>query len=377
MTSPVEQRKRIVSRCRRVVLKAGTRLLTSREAICRLAQQIAKLRDTGVEVIFVSSGAVGVAMKSLGLKKRPRHLSEVQSLAAIGQVQLMSLYEEEFQKHGHRIAQLLLTADDLRARTRYLNAVNCLETLLSHGIIPIINENDPVSVASLKFGDNDILAAMLGTMLRADLTVILTTVDGLLKPKADGTLGDRISIVRGVTGEQRAMARGTDDSSMSIGGMTSKLKAAELVNSGGEALWIADGTRTDVVEAIFRGDDIGTLFLPANSSAKREAKRRWLASFSHISGTVCIDDGAADALRKKGASLLPSGATSISGTFKRGDVIQIIHAGTGEIVGNGITNFSSAEAIKLLGCHSNEVRKILECDAEDEMIHRNNMVLFL
>ena len=241
MNNAVKLRKDLIARCHRIVIKAGTRLLTDPQAIPQLVDQIAWIRSTGRQVIFVSSGAVGTAMKMLKLKKRPSHLSEVQALAAIGQVKLMSLYQAECQKRGFHAAQLLLTADDLRARERHLNLENCIEALLSQNVLPILNENDPVSVDELKFGDNDSLASLMGSMTRADLTVILTTVNGLLKPNEDGSLGDRISVVQGVTKEQHDMASGTDDGNFSIGGMTSKLKAAEILNSAGEALWIADG----------------------------------------------------------------------------------------------------------------------------------------
>ena len=243
----IELRKKLIRNCHRIVVKAGTRLLTDPESLPVLIGQIKTIRDAGKQVILVSSGAVGIGMKILKLKKRPRRLSEVQALAALGQGKLMAMYEAECEKLGFRCAQILLTADDLRSRERHLNALNCIETLLSQDILPIINENDPVSVDELKFGDNDILASLLASMTRADLTIILTTVDGLKKPNEDGTLGDRISVVRGITDTQRAMATGTDDGNMSIGGMTSKLKAADTLNSAGEALWLASGRDSDIL----------------------------------------------------------------------------------------------------------------------------------
>ena len=195
----IELRKKLIRNCHRIVVKAGTRLLTDPESLPVLIGQIKTIRDAGKQVILVSSGAVGIGMKILKLKKRPRRLSEVQALAALGQGKLMAMYEAECEKLGFRCAQILLTADDLRSRERHLNALNCIETLLSQDILPIINENDPVSVDELKFGDNDILASLLASMTRADLTIILTTVDGLKKPNEDGTLGDRISVVRGIS----------------------------------------------------------------------------------------------------------------------------------------------------------------------------------
>ena len=375
MPDPVQARKQILKNSRRVVLKVGTRLLSDQTAIARLVLQIHELRQSGRQVILVSSGAVGMGMRASGLKRRPRHLSEVQALAAMGQVTLMAMYEAECAKYGFQAAQLLLTADDLRSRERHLNAVNCIEALLSHDVLPIINENDPVSVSELKFGDNDTLAALLGSMIRADLTIILTTVDGLLDKNPDGTLGKRISVVHGVTAQLKEIASGTDDAAFSIGGMASKLNAAELLNSAGEALWIASGSDADVIARIFAAEDVGTVFLPPDGIHKMGSRKRWLASFSRPAGTVSVDDGAADALTKKGSSLLPSGVVSVTGNFRRGDVVKIARASTGAVLAKGITNFSSEEAGLIAHHKSADLTTLLGCDAEDELVHRNNLVL--
>ena len=368
-------RKNLIARCHRVVIKAGTRLLTDPNAIPALIDQITRIRESGRQVIFVSSGAVGTAMKMLGLKKRPSHLSEVQALAAMGQVKLMSIYEEECLKRGFRAAQLLLTADDLRARERHLNLENCIEALLAQNVLPIINENDPVSVDELKFGDNDSLASLLGSMTRADLTIILTTVNGLLKPNPDGSLGDRIPMVSGITQEERDMALGTDDGNFSIGGMASKLKAADVLNSAGESLWVADGRDVKVLEKIFNGEDVGTLFIPSGEHAhKMEAKKRWINTFSRTSGKIMVDNGAVKALRKTACSLLCVGLVGVRGSFKRGDIVEIC-APDGKLVAKGQTNFSSSDCRKLIGKQTTEMRAILGFDAEDEIVHRNNMVV--
>ncbi len=373
MNKNVTLRKKLISRCHRIVIKAGTRLLTDPKAIPLLIDQIAALRKSGHQVIFVSSGAVGTAMKMLKLKKRPSHLSEVQALAAMGQVKLMSIYQEECQKRGFHAAQLLLTADDLRARERHLNLENCIEALLAMDVLPILNENDPVSVDELKFGDNDSLASLMGSMTRADLTIILTTVNGLLRPNPDGTLGERISVVQGVTQEQHDMATGTDDGNFSIGGMTSKLKAAEILNSAGEALWIADGRDARILERIFNGDDVGTVFLPAEEH-KMEAKKRWINTFSTAKGTLVIDSGAAQAIRRTPCSLLPVGLVGVRGTFRRGDIVEL-RSVSGKLIGKGKTNFKSSDCRKLLGRQSAELRTIFGCDVDEEVIHRNNMVV--
>ena len=369
-----ELRKKLLKNCHRIVVKAGTRLLTDPKLLPHIVQQINDLRKAGKQVILVSSGAVGTGMKSLGLKKRPRRLAQVQALAALGQVKLMSQYESECEKLGFRAAQILLTAEDLRSRERHLNAINCIETLLSDDVLPIINENDPVSVDELKFGDNDILASLLASMTRADLTIILTTVDGLKKPNPDGSLGDRISVVRGITDTQRDMARGTDDGNLSIGGMASKLKAADTLNSAGEALWLASGKETDILDRIFRGEDVGTLFLPGNSAKKMESRKRWLSSFSKPRGKVIVDQGAVNALCKRGSSLLPSGIIGVEGDFIRGDVLEIVSPEK-LLIGKGLTNFSAEECRKLMGHQSSENHTILNYDADDEVIYRNNLVV--
>ena len=367
-------RKKLIGNCKRVVVKAGTRLLTDPQSMPALVKQIAAIRQSGRQVILVSSGAVGMGMKLLGMTKRPHHLSEIQALAAMGQVKLMSMYEEECLKYGFRAAQLLLTADDLRSRERHLNAMNCIEALLSKDILPVINENDPVSVDELKFGDNDTLASYLGSMVRADLTIILTTVNGLLQPNPDGTLGDRIPLVQGVTREQREMATGTDDGNTSIGGMITKIRAAEILNESGDTLWIASGLMPDILQKIFAAEDVGTVFLPAEGIHKLEAKKRWIAVFSKVSGVLTVDEGAKRAIERRAGSLLPSGVTKVEGTFKRGDVLEIRDS-AGAVIARGQTNFSSAECRKLAGCHSNEIRSILGCDAEEEIIHRNSLAV--
>ncbi len=373
MTKNVTLRKKLIAGCHRIVIKAGTRLLTDPKAIPLLIDQIARLRESGHQVIFVSSGAVGTAMKMLKMKKRPSHLSEVQALAAMGQVKLMSIYQAECQKRGFHAAQLLLTADDLRARERHLNLENCIEALLAMDVLPILNENDPVSVDELKFGDNDSLASLMGSMTRADLTIILTTVNGLLRPNPDGTLGERISVVQGVTQEQHNMATGTDDGNFSIGGMTSKLKAAEILNSAGEALWIADGRDAQVLERIFNGEDVGTVFLPADGH-KMEAKKRWINTFSTAKGTLIIDNGAVRAISRTPCSLLPVGLVGVRGTFGRGDIVEL-RAVSGKLIGKGKTNFKSSDCRKLLGRQSSELRTVFGCDVDEEVVHRNNMVV--
>lgn len=372
MSDKIEnERRQVLRNCRRMVVKAGTRLLTDPELIPQLISGIHVLREKGYKVLLVSSGAVGTGMKQLQMKKRPRKLSQVQALAAIGQCHLMAMYDEACRTFGFHSAQLLLTAGDVHERERHLNIMNCIEALWDCGTLPIINENDSVSVSELKFGDNDILSAMLATMTRAELTVILTTEEGLRVRNADGSLGERVSVVNKITDELKESARGTDNREFSIGGMISKLRAAEMLTGAGEHLWIADGRIPGILREIADGKDVGTLFVPARK--QMVSRKRWIRFFAHCSGRLIIDDGAVEALRSKGRSLLPSGVKAVEGTFKRGDTLEIADS-KGTVIARGLTNFDSDECARLAGCQCKDISQILRRAADEEIIHRDNLV---
>ncbi len=372
MSEHVEIRQQLLSRCHQIIVKAGTRLLTDHSRIAQLVEGIAAIRAKGCKVLLVTSGAVGMGMKELGLKKRPRELAKVQALAAIGQCKLMAIYEEECRKRGFKSAQLLLNTSDLRSRERYLNVMNCINALWEKDVLPIINENDSVSVDELKFGDNDTLAGMLGTITGAQLTVILTTEQGLRSRNAAGELGDRISVVGKVDAGVKAMAGGTDNAEFSIGGMTSKLRAAELVTSAGEYLWIADGREKDTIGRILNGEDIGTLFVPARRRVA--GHKRYLKYFAAASGRLTVDAGAAAAVRRKGGSLLPSGVVAVSGAFKRGNTVEIADP-DGRVIARGLVNYTNTECELIKGLHSSELAEVLGHTADDEVVHRDNLSL--
>jgi glutamate 5-kinase len=255
-------RQQVIEDCENIIVKVGTRLLTDTQRIAVFIAGINAMRKKGKKVLLVTSGAVGLGMQQLGLKKRPSELAEVQAMAAIGQSKLMELYEQECRKFGFLPAQLLLTAEDLRNRERHLNVLNCINSLWTHNVLPVINENDSVSVDELKFGDNDILSALLAAMTRTKLTIILTTEEGL-REKVDGKLAGRVSLVEEIDDNLRNSASGTDNSMFSIGGMISKLRAAEIVVTAGDYLWIADGRKDSTLEDILSAKDIGTLFVPS------------------------------------------------------------------------------------------------------------------
>lgn len=365
------ERKQIINNCKRVVIKVGTRLLTDTHRIPVLISGISKFRKKGYQVILVSSGAVGIGMKELELKKRPSKLAKIQALAAIGQNKLMSIYDDQCRKHDFKSAQLLLTTADLHSRERHLNVLNCINSLLENDILPIVNENDSVSVDELKFGDNDGLAALLAAMTHAELTIILTTESGL-REKDNGVLGERIPLVKQISAKMRESADGTDNAEFSIGGMASKLNAAKIVNLAGEYLWIADGREDDTIDKILNGEDIGTLFVP--KADKMHSRERWLHFFAKSKGHLIVDDGAADAVCHKGSSLLPAGVKSVDGKFKRGDTVEIIDS-KGKNIARGLSNFDSADIVAIAGKQSNKIVQILHRDSDDVIVHRNNLTL--
>lgn len=367
----LEIRRAAVDSARQIIVKAGTRLLTNRESIAALVEGIAHLRKAGKKVLLVSSGAVGMGMELLGLQRRPRELAAKQALAAVGQTRLMAIYAEECAKYGFLPAQLLLTAADLNARSRYLNVMNCINALWEKDLLPVINENDPVSVAELKFGDNDKLAGLLCSLTGSELAIILTTEDGLRDRNSDGSLGERIPLVPKLTASVKALAGGTDNSDYSVGGMSSKLIAASIATAAGAHLWIADGRKKDILKKIMAGADEGTLFPPRE---RIPGRKRYLRYFSRIAGRLVIDSGAAVALLEKGKSLLSSGMTSVIGDFKRGDTVEIADT-AGNVIARGLVNFSAAECRKIAGKSSGELHEILGNDTEDEVIHRNNLSL--
>ncbi|MFO7821741.1 MAG: glutamate 5-kinase [Lentisphaeria bacterium] len=363
---------------RKVVIKVGTRLLTDidgaskAQRVYELVKAIADLRAEGVDVILVSSGAIGAGMGVLNTEKRPRLLPQLQSHAAVGQCRLMYLYETACEQFGFHSGQILLTADDVQNRERHLNVTSCLDSMLNSGVLPVINENDSVRVDEIKFGDNDMLAALVAVMVRADLTIMLTSVDGLRELKENG-LGARISVVKNIGPYVRSMAGDTADQKFSVGGMATKLNAASSVVKAGENLWIADGSEFNILKKIMAGDDVGTLFTAAKPK-RMHGHQRFLAFFADFRGDITVDSGAAEAVASKGRSLLPSGVIDVSGDFKRGDTVRICTVDNLEIA-RGVTNYNADEVRQIKGCQTAEIRDILHYDAYDTVVHRNYMAI--
>lgn len=322
---PKPVRQELLSRVSRLVVKLGTGVLTdSRKQpdpaqLEQLVAQIAEQHRGGREVVCVTSGAVGAGMGVLGYEKRPSDLAELQACAAVGQSRLMALYEQLFGRHGIHVAQVLLTHDDLEHHERHLNARNTLITLLGHRVVPIINENDAISFTEIKFGDNDLLSALVAALLPADLLVILTTVDGVIenfgaaKPRT-------IPTVTHIDTALEKLAGGTA-SATAVGGMRSKIQAAKIVMRSGIPLVIASGRKKNVLARILAGETEGTIFVP--SAHRLRGRKRWIAFFHHPRGTLVVDDGAKQALRERGKSLLPPGIARCEGDFAAGEVVRI------------------------------------------------------
>lgn len=362
----------------RWVVKIGSALLTNegrgldREAMGRWVAQVVGLRRDGRELVIVSSGAVAEGMQRLGWKRRPHALSELQAAAAVGQAGLVEAYERCFQEHGLRTAQILLTHDDLSDRTRYLNARSTLRTLLSLGVIPIINENDTVVTDEIRFGDNDTLAALVTNLVEADLLIILTDQAGMFdkdpRQHADAVL---ISETPAENSALDAMAGGTGGE-LGRGGMQTKLRASRFAARSGAATIITSGRRENVLELIARGAEVGTLLLP--SQPPTAARKQWLAGHLQLRGRLTVDAGAAKVLREAGRSLLAVGVRAVDGNFSRGEVVACVDE-AGREIARGLVNYGAAEARKIMGQPSDRIEQLLGYVDEPELIHRDNLVL--
>ncbi|NLU50324.1 MAG: glutamate 5-kinase [Syntrophomonadaceae bacterium] len=368
-----------LTQCKRIVVKVGTSTLTHPTEqlnllrMENLAREMSDLHNQGKELLLVSSGAIGVGVGRFGLKEPPRTIPMKQAMAAVGQGTLLHMYEKFFAEYGKTVAQVLLTKDDFTERMRYLNGRNALLTLLSLGVIPIINENDTVVIDEIKFGDNDTLSALVAGLVDADLLIILSDIDGLydddprLNPAAR-----RLPEVYEITGEMedRSRTRGTR---LASGGMYTKLVAARMVMAAGIPLVIANGSEKNVLRCILAGECLGTLFVPREN--KMQARKQWIAFGSASQGQVYVDEGAEEAIRLRGKSLLPSGVTRVEGDFERGNVVSLISP-AGKEFARGITNYAAEEIALIAGKKTSQIERILGSKDYDEIIHRNNLTLY-
>jgi len=379
-----ETRQKIVKRAKRVVVKVGSAVL-AREAphgadvFTRLASEVHALRagggggrGRGREFIIVSSGAIATGMKRLGMKERPATIPEIQAVAAVGQLSLMSLYERAFSGVGEKVAQVLLTHDDFASRKRFLNARNTVTTLLRLGITPVINENDTVAVDEIKFGDNDELSALTTNLVGADLLVMLTDIDALYDrdPRRDPR-AKKIPLVEDVDSLEIEWLSGPPGV-FGTGGMRSKTEAARKAAHFGAAIVVADGNSEGILGRVLKGEEVGTLFLPRED--RLTSRKHWIAFSTRPSGRVFVDEGAKAALLERKKSLLPSGIKEVDGTFEAGEVVHCVDSNGMEFA-RGVSNYSSEEIKKIKGVKTTEIEKILGYRVYDEVIHRDNLVV--
>lgn len=368
-----------LGRSKRWVVKVGSSLVTNdgrglnHEIIASWVEQIALLRQSGAQVILVSSGAVAEGMKRLGWKSRPHELHQLQAAAAVGQMGLVQAYESYFQRFGIHTAQVLLTHDDLSDRRRYLNARSTLRTLLDLGVVPVINENDTVAVDEIRFGDNDTLAALVGNLVEAELLVLLTDQIGMYEsdPRQNP---DAVFISERQAGDPELvrMASGGGAGSFGRGGMVTKVRAAERAARSGTATVIAPGREAGILQKISAGECVGTLLTPGKQTLV--ARKQWLADHLQLRGRLILDDGAVRVLREAGKSLLAVGVTDVMGDFGRGEVVACVTADGTEIA-RGLVNYSAAESRKIKGQASERIESLLGYVDEAELIHRDNLVL--
>lgn len=372
-------REELFKDLRSVVVKLGTRVVTVHDnalnlpLIDRLAGDVAEIRENGLQVAIVSSGAVSAGMGRLGLKTRPRRIPELQAAAAVGQGLLMNAYKLAFRTHGIPVGQVLLTSDDLDNRRRYVNARNTLEVLFRFGAVPIINENDSVAVEEIQLsvGDNDRLSAMVSHLIDANLLITMTDVDGLYSDdpskNSDAVLIPEVHDLTPdvVAGAGRA---GTD---VSQGGMRTKLQAAESVTQGGRMMVIANGHENRLTD-IVAGKRVGTVFLA--NRCRLTDRKLWIAN-SRCQGSVVVDEGAVEAIEVRGKSLLPSGIVDVVGEFGAGELISVEDRGRNQVA-RGLVRYGSNEIRKILGRKTFEIAGILEVDGASEVVHRDDLVVF-
>lgn len=376
-------RQEIMTAADMVVVKVGTRVLTGGDGALDLAQvasiagQVATLWEDGRRTVLVSSGAVGAGLGRLGTRRRPGDLAHLQAAAAIGQSHLIEAYNRALEPHSLHAAQLLLTADDLQDRARYLNVRNTIFALFRYGAVPIINENDTVRTDELQlsFGDNDRLAALVTNLIRAPLLVLLSDIDGLY----DGDPSDPDSqVLSVVTDLQLAQSQLVHDGKqaegkwLSTGGMASKLQAARIATSTGENVIIANGRRKNVLQEIVAGADVGTLILAEGRAVA--SRKRWIGWSAHTRGRLTLDAGASRAILSNGRSLLAVGVVQVDGDFGKGDVVGLCDA-EGREIARGLSNYTADEIRIIAGHRADRIAELLGHCPYDEAVHRDNLVL--
>jgi len=366
------------SKAKRIVVKIGSSLLTAggqglnKQAIANWTAQVANINKQNKDIILVSSGSVAEGVVRLGLKHRPSTLHELQAAASVGQMGLIQTFEENFQKHKLHSAQVLLTHDDLSNRQRYLNARSTLLTLLNFNVIPVINENDTVATDEIRFGDNDTLAALVANLVEADLLVILTDQAGLFD--SDPSINPNAQLITNLCVDDPILDKvaGESRSGLGRGGMYTKVSAARLAARSGVSTVIVSGSINNVITQVVSGNPIGTFLEP--NIAPLAARKQWLAGQLQVTGQLTLDQGAVNILQNAGKSLLAAGIKSVSGEFNRGDLVSCL-AENGTEIARGLVNYGTEDCRKITGKSSSEFEKILGYADEDELIHRDNLVI--
>ena len=370
-------RREVIQTAETVVVKVGTNALSRNDdtidesVIANLARQIARIRQSGRQVVVVSSGAIGAGIGILRLDRRPRDLARLQAVAATGQARLIRAYDDALAKHGLLASQLLLTAEDFKSRRRYLNVRNTLSMLFEYGVVPVINENDTVSVDEIKFGDNDALAAMVTSLLPRPLLVILSVVDGLYDGDPNDPASRPIPLV--VNWDEQILRMAQDTTSRrGTGGMKSKLEAVRSANAVGENVIIADGRHPDVLDRVLDGEEVGTLFLARDVALP--AWKRWIGYTIRPKGSFRLDEGAKNAVRAGGKSVLPIGVVAVEGRFQAGEVVSLRDVAGNEF-GRGLTNYDAIDAARIAGLRTDALAETLGRVSYQEIVHRDNLVV--
>lgn len=371
-------RPELLANLKRVTIKVGSGVLTTLDQgfnlplIEGLVRQITHLRSLGLDILLVSSGAIASGIKRLNLKEVPKSIPQKQAAAAIGQSHLIWVYEKLFGQTDQKVAQILLTHEDLASRTRYLNARNTLFTLLRYNVIPIINENDTVAVEEIKLGDNDNLSAMVATMVEADLLIILSDIDGLFdRDPREKSQARLLSLVEQITPAIEAMAGGSG-SLTGVGGMVTKIQAAKRAAASGIMTIVANGKEPQILSRLLEGENVGTLFLPQRD--RLASRKHWIAYTLKPRGRLVVDEGAREALVTRGKSLLPKGVLEVHGRFSAGDMVSCFDQ-PGRECARGLVNYNFGELQMIKGCYTTQIVDRLGYKYYDEVIHRNDLVV--
>jgi len=362
-----------LGRARRIVVKVGSRLIAESPVgrPAAIADEIALLRERGLEVVVVSSGSIALGRRILAMDTRPRDLPTLQAVAGVGQTRLMQSWEQSFAVHRLIAAQVLLTHDDLADRRRFLNARHALRAMLDHGVVPVINENDTVAVEEIRYGDNDLLAALVCNLVSAEALVILTDVDGVHDaPPAEG--GRRVPIVHDIDIDPAWKVAAADPSGVGSGGMASKVQSARSAARHGVRTVVVAGRRPDVLRDTLAGADLGTLFIP--SRERMSSRKHWIAYGARPGGQLVVDDGAHRAVGNQGKSLLPVGIVEVKGVFEQGDIVSLVTK-QGQEFARGLAAYSATDLQRLKGLQSADIEATLGYKYLDEVIHRDDLVL--